>query len=67
MERMDSRSSKEVVGGECCMDLKVVIVDRTCVLSVVGFIDVLVSDSWNLGEEGFSQALRDPRGDAFLR
>ncbi len=67
LERLDSRGSKEVVGGECCVSLEVLATDRTCVLGVVGFVDVLASDSRNLGEERFSQALQNLCWDAFLR
>ncbi len=67
VERLDSRSFEEVVGGECRVPLEVLVIDRSCVLGVDGFVYVLASDSRNLGEKRVSQALRDPRWDAFLQ
>ncbi len=54
VELLDSRGSEDFVGGECCVSLEVLFVDRIRVVRLDGFVDVLVSDSRYLVEERFS-------------
>ena len=44
VHRQNGGGYEEVAGGECCLALEVVVVDRASVLSVDDFVDVFEGD-----------------------
>jgi hypothetical protein len=56
----DDGGFEEVAGGECKSPLKVMVVDRACVVCVYAFVNVLAGDGRDSIEEGFPQTVWDP-------